>query len=88
MKVEIFPIQKHHTGRILFYLNLTVEEVPNYKLLLGHSHFDYVESLLNHTSSTAKLGEKGTAPYYAMACHFNKNVRFANFIENLFLYQV
>ena len=30
------------TGRILFYPNLAVEEVSNYKLLLGHSHFDYV----------------------------------------------
>ena len=66
MKVEIFPIQKHHTERILFYPNLTVEEVPNYKLLLGHSHFDYVESLLNHTSSTAKLGEKRNRP---VLCH-------------------
>ena len=39
-----------------FYLNLAVEEVSNYKLLLDHSFFDYVEPLLNHTSSTAKLG--------------------------------
>ena len=44
------------TGRILFYSNLAVEEVSNYKLLLGHSHFDYVAPLLNHTSLTAKLG--------------------------------
>ena len=39
-----------------FYPNLAVEEVSNYKLLLGHSHVDYVEPLLNRTSSTAKLG--------------------------------
>ena len=39
-----------------FYANLAVEEVLSYNLLLGHSHFDYVEPLLNHTSSTAKLG--------------------------------
>ena len=44
------------TGRVLFYHNLAVEEVWNYKLLLSYSHFDYVEPLLNHTSSTAKLG--------------------------------
>ena len=31
---------------ILFYSNLAVEEVSNYQLLLGHSHFDYVESYL------------------------------------------
>ena len=35
------------TGLILFYPNLAVEEVSNYKLLLSHSHFDYVEPLLN-----------------------------------------
>ena len=44
------------TGRILFYPNLAAEEMSNYNLLLGHTHFDYVEPLLNHTSSTAKLG--------------------------------
>ena len=41
-----------------FFPNLAVEEVPNYELLLGHSHFDYVEPLSNHISSTAKLGKK------------------------------
>ena len=41
--------QKGNTGRIFFYPNLAVEEMSNYKLLLGNSHFDYVEPLLNHT---------------------------------------
>ena len=37
----------HDTGRILF-------KSYKFKLLLGHSDLDYVEPLLNHTSSTAK----------------------------------
>ena len=39
-----------------FYPNLAVQdqEMSNNKLILGHSHFDYVEPLLNYTSSTAK----------------------------------
>ena len=45
-----------------FYPNLAVEEVPNYELLLGHSHFAYVEPLSNHTSSTAKLEKKRIRP--------------------------
>ena len=43
------------TWRILFYPNLAVEEVSNYKLALGNSHFYYAEALLNHISSTAKF---------------------------------
>ena len=53
---DVYPNKITGTGRMLFYPNLAVEELPNCKLLLGHSHFDYVEPLLNHTSSTAKLG--------------------------------
>ena len=51
-----------YTGWILFIPNLAVEEVTNYELLLGHSHFAYVELLLNQTSSTAKLGIKRIHP--------------------------
>ena len=45
-----------------FFPNFAVEEVPNYELLLDHSHFAYVEPLPNHTSSTAKLGTKRIHP--------------------------
>jgi len=48
-----------------FFPNLAVEDMPNYEFLLDHSHFAYVEPLSNHTSSTAKLGKKGSTPY----CH-------------------
>ena len=44
------------TGWILFYPYLAVEEMSNYKLLLVHLHCAHAEPLLNHTSSTAKLG--------------------------------
>ena len=46
-----------------FFPNLAVEDVSNYKLSLGHSHFDYAEALLIHTFSTAKLRKKGSTPY-------------------------
>ena len=46
-----------------FFSNLAVEEVPNYEFLLDDSHFAYVQPLSNHTSSTAKLEKKGSAPY-------------------------
>ena len=39
---ESFSMLNHGTGRILFYPNLAVEEVSN---------FDYVQPLLNHTST-------------------------------------
>ena len=45
-----------------FFSNLAVEEVPNHEFLLGHSHFAYVLPLSNHTSSTDKLGKKGSTP--------------------------
>ena len=54
--------ESDNTGRILFFSNLAVEEVPNYELLLDHSHFAYVEPLSNHTSSTAKLEKKRIRP--------------------------
>ena len=53
-----FISERNDTGWIRFFPNLTVEEVPNYELLLGHSHFAYGEPLSNHTSSTAKLGKR------------------------------
>ena len=41
-----------------FFSNLAVEEVANYEFLLDDSHFAYVQTLSNHTSSTAKLEKK------------------------------
>ena len=48
-----------------FFSNLAVEEVSNHKLLLGRSHFDYVEALLDQTSKP-KLGKKGITELFAL----------------------
>ena len=45
-----------NTGRILFYPNLAVEEVSNYKFLLNHLYFDYVESYLIDSQIRIKKG--------------------------------
>ena len=56
--------QRNTYGMEQFFPKLAVEEMTNYELLLGHSHFAYADPLSNHTSSTAKLGKKRIHPVF------------------------
>ena len=58
LKIFFFTHSTIVTDGSFFFLILAIEDVSNYKLSLGHLHFDYAETLLNHTSSTAKLEKK------------------------------